>query len=295
MRFGAAVPELVAVQGERQPQAGPFRQPSLADLCVVETASYEGVAANTSLARANTGADGLDRLRPPAVSKCQHCSPMSKSYFPTDRAGQIEWHNNFVTEFPKVGEKLGFSQAEIANAVNDSKYAAHILKMLGSEIESNPNHPGFAVLEGQSSGDFVDLHAGAGAPPAVRPGIDTRRQARVERIKRHNNYNDTIRQQLRIGVQALDEKNYQAELGRPRQTGPTVTIPFRKAGGKVSGINLYRRHKSDREAQKVGFFMRTPAIDTAPGKAGELTYTARAVVNGQEIGQASDAVSVTVS
>ena len=238
---------------------------------------------------------GLTGCLLPRYQSASTASPMSKSYLPTDRAGQIEWHNNFVTEFPKVGEKLGFSQAEIANAVNDSKYAAHILKMLGSEIESNPNHPGFAVLEGQSSGDFVDLHAGAGAPPAVRPGIDTRRQARVERIKRHNNYNDAIRQQLRIGVQALDEKNYQAELGRPRQTGPTVTIPFRKAGGKVSGINLYRRHKSDREAQKVGFFMRTPAIDTAPGKAGELTYTARAVVNGQEIGQARDAVSVTVS
>lgn len=214
---------------------------------------------------------------------------MSKSYFPTERAGQIEWHNNFATEFPKVGEKLGFSRAEIDNAINDSKYAAHILKTLGPETES-----AFAVLEGQSSGDFVDLHAGAGAPPAVRPGIDTRRQARVERIKRHNNYNDAIRQQLKIGVQALDEKNYQAELGRPRQTGPTITIPFRKAGGKVSGINLYRRRKSDSEPQKVGFFMRTPAIDTAPGKSGEITYTARAVVSGQEIGKASDAVSVTV-
>lgn len=215
---------------------------------------------------------------------------MSKSYFPTDRAGQIEWHNHFATEFPRVGEKLGFSGVEIENAVNDSKYAAHILKTLGPETESV-----FAVLEGQSSGDFVDLPAGAGAPPAVRPGIDTRRQARVERIKRHGNYNDAIRQQLKIGVAALDGKSYKAELGRPRQTGPTVTIPFRKAGGKVSGINLYRRRKSDRDPQKVGFFMRTPAIDTAPGKSGELTYTARAVVNGEEIGQASDAVNVTVS
>jgi hypothetical protein len=220
---------------------------------------------------------------------------MSKTYFPADRAGQIEWYNNFATEFPKVGEKLGFTQAEITNAVNDGKYAVYILKTLGPEIESASSRPAFAVLEGQSSGDYVDLPAGAGATTAVRPGIDTRRQARVERIKRHNNYNEAIRQQLKIAVSALDEKSYKAELGRPRQTGPTVTIPFRKAGGKVSGINLYRQRKGEREPQKIGFFMRTPAIDTAPGKSGELSYTARAVVNGEEIGHSSDAVSVTVS
>ena len=227
---------------------------------------------------------------PPRYQGANHVPVMSKSYFPSDRAGQIEWYENFATEFPKVGEKLGFSSAEIANASNDCKYAVHILKTLGPEADS-----AFAVLEGQSSGDFVDLPAGANAPPAVRPGIDTRRQARVERIKRHTNYSDAIRQQLRIGVPALDEKSYKAELGKPRQTGPTVTIPFRKAGGKVSGINLYRQRKGDREAQKVGFFMRTPAIDTAPGKAGELTYTAHAVANGNEIGQVSESVSVTVS
>jgi hypothetical protein len=218
---------------------------------------------------------------------------MSKSYLPTDRAGQIEWHNNFAAQFPNVGEKLGFTSAEITNAVNDSKYAAYVLKTLGPEMESD--EAAFAVLEGQTSGQFVDLPGGSDAPTAVRPGIDTRRQARVERIKRHGSYSDDVRQQLKIGVTALDEKNYKAELGRPRETGPTVTIPFRKAGGKVSGINLYRQRKGDREPQKLGFFMRTPAIDTAPGKAGELTYTARAVVEGKEIGHPSDPVTVTVT
>src|SRR5438105_3800463 len=221
---------------------------------------------------------------------------MSKSYFPADRAGRIDWYSNFAKEFPKAGKDLGFSETEITNAVNDSNYAVHILTTLGPDLDADPGHAANAVLSGQSSGDYVDLPAGASAPTPVRPGIDTRRQARVERIKRHNAYTDAIGKQLKVVSEAkFDAKKYKAELGRPRQTGPTVTIPFRKAGGEVSGINLYRRHKSDREAQKVGFFMRTPAIDTAPGKAGELTYTARAVVNGQEIGQASDAVSVTVS
>jgi hypothetical protein len=222
-------------------------------------------------------------------------SLMTKSYFPTDRAGQIEWHNNFAKEFPKVGKQLGFTDAEIANAVNDSRYAVYILETLGPEIESNPGHAANAVLEGQTSGEFVDLPSKSGAPPAVRPGIDTRRQARVERIKRHNAYNDTIRQQLKIGVPALDHGSYKAELGRPRQAGPTVAIPFRKAGGKISGINLYRQRKGEKSPQKVGFFMRTPAIDTEPGKAREITYTARAILDGKEIGQVSDAVMVTVS
>jgi hypothetical protein len=220
---------------------------------------------------------------------------MSKSYFPTDRAGRIDWYSNFAKEFPKAARALGFSDAEIVNAVNDSKYAAHVLTAFGAEIDADPSHSANAVLSGQSSGDFVDLPTRPGGPPAVRPGIDTRRQARVERIKRHDGYSDAIGKQLRIVSPKFDAANYKAELGRPRQTGPTVTIPFRKAGGEVFGINLYRQHKGERAPEKLGFFMRTPAIDTAPGKAGEITYTARAVIDDKEIGQASDPVKVTFS
>ena len=220
---------------------------------------------------------------------------MSKSYYPTDRAGRIDWHNNFAKEFPKVGKDLGFTDAEITNAVNDSKYAVYIYQTLGREIESDPGHTANAVLTGQSSGEYVDLPAGSGAPAAVRPGIDTRRQARVERLKRHDNYTDAISKQLRIDTGAkFDANNYRAELGRPRQTGNVVTIPFRKAGGSVDGINLYLQRKGESSSQKVGFFMRTPAVDGAPGKSGQITYTARAVVNGKEIGQPSDAVTVTL-
>ena len=218
---------------------------------------------------------------------------MSKSYFPTDRPGRIGWYDNFGKEFPAVGRELGFTDAEIANAVNDAKYAAHILNTLGPDIDADPGHAGNAVLSGQSSGDFVDLPAGGSAPTPVRPGIDTRRQARVERIKANPKFNADVAKKLRIETEKLDVAKYQAELGRARQTGNFVTIPFRKAGGNVSGINLYRQGKGDKSPQKVGFYFRTPAIDTAPGK-GELNYTARAVMNGNEIGQASDAVSVVV-
>src|SRR5438270_3636089 len=219
---------------------------------------------------------------------------MSKSYFPADRTGRIDWYNNFGKEFSKVGKDLGFSDAEITNAANDSKYAVHIFTVLGPDIDSDPGHIGNSVLSGQSSGDFVDLPAGGGAPTPVRPGIDTRRQARVERIKAHAKFTADIGNKLRVESGKVDAANYKAELGRARQTGNFVTIPFRKAGGGVSGINLYRQGKGDQSPQKVGFFFRTPAIDTAPGK-GELKYTARAVTNGNEIGQASDAVSVTAS
>jgi hypothetical protein len=221
-------------------------------------------------------------------------SAMSKSYYPTDRAGQIDWHNNFAKEFPKVGAKLGFSQAEITNAVNDSKYAAYILKTLGPEIESDPGHAAHAVLDGQSSGDYVDLPS-EGAPTAVRPGIDTRRQARVERIKRHRAYSEAIGEKLKVIPPEFDEKNYKAELGQARQTGNTVTVPFRKAGGEVDGINLYRQRKGENSRELIAFFMRTPAIDSSAGKSGQLTYTARAVIDGKEVGLPSDAVSVTVT
>src|SRR5256714_15009684 len=107
---------------------------------------------------------------------------MNKSYFPADRAGRIDWYKSFAIEFSKVGKDLGFSDAEITNAVNDSKYAVHILNTLGPDIDADPGHVANAVLSGQSSGDYVDLPSGGGAPTQVRPGIDTRRQARVEPI-----------------------------------------------------------------------------------------------------------------
>jgi hypothetical protein len=219
---------------------------------------------------------------------------MSKSYFPTDRAGRISWYDNFAKEFPKVGKDFGFTDAEITNAVNDAKYAVHILDTLGPDIDADPGHVANAVLSGQSSGDYVDLPGGGSAPTPVRPGIDTRRQARIERIKANPKFNDEFAKKLKIETEKLDADKYQAELGRARQTGNFVTIPFRKAGGGVSGINLYRQGKGDKSPTKVGFYFRTPAIDTSPGK-GELKYTARAVMNEKEIGQASDAVSVTVS
>jgi len=219
---------------------------------------------------------------------------MSKSYFPVERTGRIAWYDNFSKQFPSVGRDLGFSDTEITNAVNDSRYAVYILNTLGRDIDADPGHAANAVLSGQASGEYVDLPNGGSAPTAVHPGIDTRRQARIELIKAHPKFDTEIARKLRIETEKFDANKYQAELGRARQTGNFVTIPFRKAGGGVSGINLYRQGKADKSAQKVGFYFRTPAIDTAPGK-GQLKYTARAVVNGKEIGQPSDAVTVTVS
>src|SRR2546423_12432195 len=152
---------------------------------------------------------------------------MSKSYFPADRAGRIDWYNNFGKEFSKIGKDLGFSDAEIANAVNDSKYAVHILTVLGPDIDSDPGHAANAVLSGQSSGDFVDLRTGGNAPTPVRPGIDPRRQARVERIKAHAKFADDVGKKIKIETGKVDASNYKAELGRARQTGNFVTIPFR--------------------------------------------------------------------
>ncbi|HEX4639482.1 MAG TPA: hypothetical protein VH170_08345 [Chthoniobacterales bacterium] len=219
---------------------------------------------------------------------------MSKSYFPADSTGRIAWYKNFADEFPNIGRDLDFTDAEITNAVNDAKYAVHILDTLGPDIDADPAHAANAVLSGQSSGEYVKLPADETSPTPVRPGIDTRRQARVERVKAHPRFNAEIAKRLKIDSEKVDEAKYKAELGRARQTGNFVTIPFRKAGGGVSGINLYRQGKGDKSPHKVGFYFRTPAIDTSAPR-GQLTYTARAVVNGKEIGQPSDAVSVTVS
>ena len=146
---------------------------------------------------------------------------MSRSYFPTDRAGQIDWHNNFAAEFPKVGASLGFTAAEITSAVSDSNYAVYLLQTLGPEIESNPAHAALAVLEGQSQGSYVDLPSTSGAPPAVRPGIDTRRQARVERIKASSAFTfDVIGKQLKDCRREIRSEELQSRAwpGAPDRT-----------------------------------------------------------------------------
>src|SRR5204862_6961847 len=108
---------------------------------------------------------------------------MSKSYFPADRAGRIDWYSNFAKEFPKAGKDLGFSETEITNAVNDSNYAVHILTTLGPDLDADPGHAANAVLSGQYSGDYVVLHAGAFAPRPVRPSIVTCLTATVDGVQ----------------------------------------------------------------------------------------------------------------
>ena len=137
---------------------------------------------------------------------------MSKSYFPTDRTGRSGWYDNFGKQFPTVGRELGFTDTEITNAVNDAKYAAHILNTLGPDIDADPGHVGNAVLSGQSSGDFVDLPAGGSAPTPVRPGIDTRRQARVERIKANPKFTAEIGKKLKIETDKLDTARLDSPL-----------------------------------------------------------------------------------
>lgn len=57
--------------------------------------------------------------------------------------------------------------------------------------------------------------------------IDTRRQARVERIKRHNAYTNAIGKQLKIASEAkFDAKNTrQSWAGRAKQTDCHDSIP----------------------------------------------------------------------
>ncbi len=231
-------------------------------------------------------------------------------YYPENRAGQINWHTNFAREFPTVGTALGFSNAEITSAVNDSNYAVYLLQKIAPLLESTAKAlTGYVhtVVEGQPAGAPLPLpqlfEEYPPGPPAVPPGIDTRRQARVERIKRADAYTaEVIGRQL--GIVAAEgsfrPETYRAELGQPHQTAPNkVAVLFRKGAGKIDGIHLYRQRRGDPAPVLVRFFMRTPAVDTAPLvdplKPETITYTGMAVVNDEEIGQRSEGRTVTVS
>ena len=231
-------------------------------------------------------------------------------YYPHNRAGQINWHLNFAKEFPKVAPGLGFTAGEITSAANDSNYAVYLLQQLAPMLDTTAaSLTGFVhtVLEGLPQGtpltppEMPDYPAG---PAAVPPGIDTRRQARVERIKRATGYTpDVVGRQLGLAAAdaGFEASKYKAELAQPQQSGPgKVVVPFRKAGGKINGINLYRQRAGEASPTLVKFFMRTPAVDTAPlaqanGAALKVTYTARAVVNDEEVGQPSESRSLMVS
>ena len=186
---------------------------------------------------------------------------MSKSYFPADRAGRIDWYSNFAKEFPKAGKDLGFSETEITNAVNDTSTAG---RTTGTE-PGRPRSCRHAVLSG-SSGDYVDLPRARAR--RLRCGLtDTRRRRGTNQPRRNSAPTSAANSKLENSRPRI--KSSSVARARPKILSRSCSVKPVAALGQS-----FRRGKGDKSPAKVGFFFRTPAIDTAPGK-GELNTARR--------------------
>ena len=216
-----------------------------------------------------------------------------------------------ATNFPSVSQDLGFSTPERDAWVADCLYAAFVLGAMTAPVTTFAQTVvGYAntIIEGTAGGGVVPVPAApawppTGGPAAVPSGINGRRQKTVDRIKNSAAYTSHVIGKLLRTENTGDPfhpENYVAEIRSAKENGQgRAVVAFSKAGGEIDGVNLYLQRAGDAApGVKVGLFTHTPAVDTTPlkvvGQPEERTYTAMGVINDQEIGLRSPAVSVLI-
>ena len=120
-------------------------------------------------------------------------------------------------------------------------------------------------------------------------------------VKHLAGYNPSIGATLKLEASAtpFDPTTYQAEIFRfDSLSTHTVGGKFRKANGKIDGINLYARKAGTAGWTVLGRFNATPFTAmvpvTAPTGPEDWGFQARAVKRDVEIGLASDIVPQTI-
>ena len=234
----------------------------------------------------------------------------NSTYFPNTKPEQAAWYTNMAANFPSVAEALGFSTPERVGWVADCKYAAFVLGELAAPVATFATAvTGYVntVIGGPAGGPVVPLPTAPTWPPtdgpaSVDPGIDGRRQKTVDRIKSSAAYTKDVIGKLLRTENTGDPFNPANSTGLIRSlhlnAHGQVTVAFSKQGGEVDGVNVYMQRAGETAWTKVGLFTHTPAVDPTPlkvaGQPEERTYTVINVINDQEVGQRSPAMTILV-
>lgn len=209
------------------------------------------------------------------IVKSQIYLIMSKDYLPSSDSSTAAWLLNFKTKIGTLGASLGLLPADVTAI--QAQCTSWITSINAVETKRG------------------ELAAALQARDAAEQASGTDVRERVRRMKTNAGYTDAIGEELKIiasGV-ALNRGEFKATISAERFAG-FVRIKFVKKN--TEGINLYHRKKGDSVWKFLARDTKSPYDDhielAVAGQPEHWEYRAFAVVDDEEIGQASDIVEV---
>lgn len=219
-------------------------------------------------------------------------------FMPKDDPGKRLWLSNFSNKLPACAARVGVSPEEAAATKADSAFFNYVCDAQHQHTQTAQNWTQYknAARDGGALGDMPTAPALGVAPAAVPPGIFARASALAARIKKHPGYTDALGQDLGIigAEQTVDLNALKPVLRLTLQAGHP-NVGWIKQG--MDGLEIL----VDREAGAFAFlaFDTIPDyLDTAPlpapGTSAVWKYKAIYRLNDEQVGQWSDAATVSV-
>ena len=221
--------------------------------------------------------------------------------------GRADWWQNIIDNSSALGT-AGASTGQATAISEDAAWAVYTYRTI-REAYDEAFKSIIAYCDCMLDGDNG---APIPAPPPIAPwpaqpnagvfcGIEKRRELWAQVIKNLPGYNPSIGATLKLeaAVTPFDPATYQAEIFKfDSPSSHTVGGKFRKAGGKIDGINLYARKAGTPGWTALGRFNATPFTAmvpvTAPTGPEDWEFQARAVKRDVEIGLPSMIVQQTI-
>jgi len=226
----------------------------------------------------------------------------TKPYLPAAEGGLTLWFDNFAVKLPDYQVILDLTPADVTFATDAANFVKFIIPYHNQHQDFVKNLTMFKQTllygpEGTPLGDVPQIALPVSVPAPMQSGLTQQIRRLVQRIKNHNNYNDSIGQNLGIigeedttDINTLKPKlTVEFDAGRP-------LIKWKKS--IAGGIKIY----VDRDGNGFKFL----AIDLQPdyldtfalppaGSSALWKYRVIYVDNdGNDVGQWSDVFELTV-
>lgn len=229
------------------------------------------------------------------------------TYYPPTIDGRADWWQN-IKDNNAALFAAGASVTQASAIADDSAWAVYTYRTIREaydEVFKSIIAYCDCLLDGENgavSPTVPPISPWPGQPTSgVLCGIEKRRESWVQLVKNLTGYNPSIGATLRLEapVNPFDSVTYQAEIFNFNSPSThTVGGKFRKANGKIDGINLYARKAGSPGWISLGRFNATPFTAlvpvTSPTGPEDWEFQARAVKRDEEIGIPSMIVQQTI-